>query len=151
MLLPEVHSTCLKKHFGREPKDYFLLNLSIWELKLFSWWQQKRFSRVWRRFSGVEWLNFWSISLDFVQKLSANVVLLSKIHSQGFVKVTHFEKKVFLLNFECKNIGQCCWKRELRGQFFRRKSKKRQVSLDIAQKVSSRCCQRCSLIVRKVV
>ena len=92
--MPEVHYACLEKPFsGEKLKGWFLENLSDWELILFNWWLQKRFSRVPRNISSVEWSNFWSICLDFVQKKSANVVLLSKMDSQGFVKVRFLEKK----------------------------------------------------------
>ena len=73
---------------------------------------------MWRRFSGVERLNFWSISLDFVQKLSTKFVLLSKTHSHCFVKVRILEKNMLLLNFEWKNGDHCCRKRKLPVQGF---------------------------------
>ena len=125
VLLPKMHSTCLEKTFGREIINWFLWNLFNWELRLFNWWWQKQISRVRRSFSSAEWLNFQSISLGFLQKLSAKNVLLSQKHSQGFVKVKFLEKSVFLLNFECKNFAQCCPKREIRVQFFWNKSRKR--------------------------
>ena len=118
VLLPLVHSKCLKKPFGRETEDWFLLNLFNWELRLFNWWWQKRISRVRRSFASAEWLNFQSFSLNFLQKLSAKIVFLSKIHSQGFVKVKFLKKIGFPLNFECKNFAQCCPKREIRVQLF---------------------------------
>ena len=43
VLLPLMHSKCIKKPFGTETEDWFLLNLFNWELRLFNWWWQKCF------------------------------------------------------------------------------------------------------------
>ena len=95
----------LEKLFGREIKGWFLLSLSNWELKFFKWWWQKRFSRVPRRGSSLEWSNFWSIFVNFVQKLSENFVLLSKVESQGFEKVRFLDKKCFFWNLTEKTLA----------------------------------------------
>ena len=64
----------------------------------------KTLSRVPRRFSSLEWSKFWSISLDFVQIRSDIFVLLSKVDSQGFVKVRFHEKECFFWTLTEKTL-----------------------------------------------
>ena len=100
-----MDSTCSEKLFGLEIRGWFLLSLPNWKLELFNWWWQKRFSRVWRRFSSLEWSNSCSISLDFVQVRSDIYVLLSKVDFQGFEKVRYLEKKCFFWNLTEKTLA----------------------------------------------